>query len=172
MSNVLKIDRLYNKEIIKVYSIFENKLQNLNMKKIFLLAVLSVFFTTTYAQTGCYTEWKTVFEKRGAYTVTDDMYRNVIISFIDEDESYCIYGKVRVENGKIVSIFVQYEDGEFGLMDQKFSNPSSRPPGIVNGISEEIINEAGEHFYILFTSKIKPKKRGYKKAMGPGSEFK
>ncbi|MFD1552311.1 hypothetical protein DNU06_11240 [Putridiphycobacter roseus] len=142
------------------------------MKKIFLLILLSVFFVNSYAQTGCYSDWKTVFEKRGAYTVTDDMYRNVIISFIEGEESFCIYGKVRVENGKIVSIFVQYEDGEFALMDQKFTNKLKRAPGIVNGISEEISNEAGEKFYVLFVDKIKPKKREYKKAAGPGANFK
>ncbi len=141
------------------------------MKKGFLLILLSVLTIQSYAQNGCYSEWKAVFEKRGAYTVTDDMYRNVIISFIDGEDSYCIYGKARVENGKVVSIFVQYEDEEYGLMDQKFANKNSRPPGIVNGISDEIINEAGEHFYILFIDKIKPKKREYKQAAGPGAEF-
>jgi len=142
------------------------------MKKTFLLLLFSAFFMQSFAQTGCYAEWKAVFEKRGAFTVTDDMYRNVIISFIEGDESFCIYGKVRVENGKIVSIFVQYEDGEFALMDQKFTNKANRPPGIVNGISEEITNEAGEKFHVLFIDKIKPKKREYKKAAGPGSQFK
>lgn len=142
------------------------------MKKTFLLLLFSAFLSQSFAQTGCYSEWKSVFEKRGAYTVTDDMYRNVIISFIEGEESFCIYGKVRVENGKIVSIFVQYEDGEFALMDQKFTNKVNRPPGIVNGISEEITNEAGEKFYVMFIDKIKPKKREYKKAAGPGADFK
>jgi hypothetical protein len=100
------------------------------------------------------------------------MYRNVIISFIEGTESFCIYGKVRVENGKIVSIFIQYEDGEYSLMDQKFVNKMNRAPGVINGISEEISNEAGEKFYVLFIDKIKPKKREFKKAAGPGAEFK
>lgn len=142
------------------------------MKKVFLFLLFTVFFSSIYAQSGCFSEWKTVFEKRGAYTVTDDMYRSVILSFIEGEESYCIYGKVRVENGKIASIFVQYEDGEFALMDQEFHNKSNRAPGIANGISEEITNEAGEKFYVLFIDKIKPKKREYKKATGPGAEFK
>ncbi len=142
------------------------------MKKLFLLLLLSGVFSQSYAQTGCFAEWKEVFERRGSYTVTDDMYRSVILSFIEGTESYCIYGKVRVENGKIVSVFVQYEDGEFALMDQKFVNKANRAPGVINGISEEISNEAGEKFYVLFIDKIKPKKREYKKAGGPGAEFK
>ncbi|MFK8038404.1 MAG: hypothetical protein AB8B74_08950 [Crocinitomicaceae bacterium] len=142
------------------------------MKKTFLFLLFSAFFIQSFAQTGCYAEWKSVFEKRGAYTVTDDMYRSVILSFIEGEESYCIYGKVRVENGKIASIFVQYEDGEFALMDQQFQNKMNRAPGIINGISEEITNEAGEKFFVLFIDKIKPKKREYKKAAGPGAEFK
>lgn len=141
------------------------------MKKTFLLLLFSTFLMPSFAQTGCFAEWKAIFEKRGAYTVTDDMYKSVIISFIEGDESFCIYGKVRVENAKIVSIFVQYEDGEFALMDQKFTNKAQRPPGIENGISEQITNEAGEKFHVLFTDKIKPKKREYKKAAGPGAEF-
>jgi len=142
------------------------------MKKGFLLILLSVFFINSHAQEGCFKEWKAVFEARGAYTVTDDMYRNVIISFIEDGQSVCIYGKARVENAKVVSIFVQYENEEYGLMDQKFANKDNRPPGISNGISEEITNEAGEHFYVLFVDKIKPKKREYKQAAGPGAEFK
>ena len=142
------------------------------MKKSLLLLFFSALFVSSYAQEGCFKQWKEVFTKRGAYTVMDDMHRKVIISFIEGGESYCIYGKVRVENGKIVSIFVQYEDGEFALMDQKFTNNIKRPPGVMNGISEEITNEAGEKFYVLFIDKIKPKKREYKKAAGPGAEFK
>lgn len=141
------------------------------MKKTFLLIFLTALVGTTYGQSGCFEEWKAVFEKRGAYTITDDMYRNVIISFVKDGQSSCVYGKVRVENGKVVSVFVQYENGEYVLMDQKFTNNSKRPPGIENGISEEIVNEAGEHFYVLFIDKIKPKKREYKKATGPGAQY-
>jgi len=142
------------------------------MKKTLLLFIFSILFTATYAQSGCFAEWKTVFEKRGAYTVSDDMHRKVIISFIEEGESFCVYGKVRVENGKIVSVFVQYENGEYQLMDGKLVNSKKQAPGITNGISEEITNDDGEKFHVLFIEKIKPKKKSYKSAGGPGADFK
>ncbi|MGV6861959.1 MAG: hypothetical protein ACWA41_09310 [Putridiphycobacter sp.] len=142
------------------------------MKKTFLLLFFSVLFSNLNAQTGCFEEWKKVFEERGAYTVADDMHRKVIISFIENGESYCVYGKVRVENGRIVSVFVQYEDGEYELMDGKVMNKQKMSPTIKDGISEEITNDNGEHFYVLFIEKIKPKKKSYKSAGGPGAEFK
>lgn len=142
------------------------------MKKTLLLLFFSVLFSSAFSQSGCFSEWKEVFTKRGAYSVSDDMHRKVIISFIEEGESFCVYGKVRVENGKIVSVFVQYETNEFELMDGKLVNSKKTAPGISNGISEEITNENGEKFYVLFIEKIKPKKKSYKPAGGPGADFK
>ena len=100
------------------------------MKKTFLLLFFSVLISSAFSQSGCYSEWKEVFTKRGAYTVSDDMHRKVILSFIEEGESFCVYGKVRVENGKIVSVFVQYENGEYELMDGKLANVKKTPPSI------------------------------------------
>jgi len=102
----------------------------------------------------------------------DDMHRKVIISFIEGDESFCVYGKVRVENGKIASVFVQYENDDYELMEGKLVNVRKTSASIKNGISELTINENGEKFYVLFIDKIKPKKKAYKSAAGPGAEFK
>ena len=126
---------------------------------------------SSYAQEGCFNEWKEVFTKRGAYTVMDDMHRKVIISFIENGESFCVYGKVRVENGKIVSVFTQFENGDYELMEGKHVNNKKTSPSIKNGISELITNENGEKFHILFIEKIKPKKKSYKSAGGPGADF-
>jgi hypothetical protein len=142
------------------------------MKKTFILLFFTVLFSNIYAQDGCYKEWKEVFDKRGAYTVSDDMHRKVIISFIEDGKSYCVYGKARVENGRIVSVFVQYEDGEYELMDGKILNSQKMSPAITNGISELCVNENGEQFYVMFIEKIKPKKKAYKSAGGPGADFK
>jgi len=141
------------------------------MKKTFLLLFFSMLFIQSFSQ-SCYEDWKKVFDQRGAYTVNDDMHRKVIISFFEGGQSYCAYGKVRVENGRVVSIFVQFEDGTFELMDQKFSTRDKKAPTITNGISDEIINDSGEVFRILFIEKIKPKAKSYKSAGGPGDEFK
>ena len=110
--------------------------KNYFMKKSLLLLFFSTLFISSYAQEGCFNEWKEVFIKRGAYTVMDDMHRKVIISFIENGESFCVYGKVRVENGKIVSIFTQFENGDYELMEGKIVNNKKMAPSIKNGISE------------------------------------
>jgi len=146
--------------------------KNYFMKKSLLLLFFSALFVSSYAQEGCFKEWKEVLTKRGAYTVMDDMHRKVIISFIENGESFCVYGKVRVENGKIVSVFTQFENGDWELMEGKIYNIKKGAPIIKNGISELITNENGEKFHILFIEKIKPKKKSYKSAGGPGADFK
>lgn len=138
------------------------------MKSTILLLFFTFLFSGVYAQTGCLAEWRAVFEERGAYSVSDDMHRKVYISFVEDGESWCVAGKARVENGKIVSVFLQYEDGTYELMDMKLLNKSGKAPGVVNGISEEIINEENQHFYVIFIEKLKPKKKQYKTVGGPG----
>lgn len=137
------------------------------MKRTILLVFLTFLFSGAYAQTGCLQEWRKVFQERGAYSVSDDMHRKVYISFVENGESWCVLGKARVENGKVVSVFLEYEDGTYELMDMKLLNKDGKAPAIENGISEEIINEAKEHFYVIFVEKLKPKKREYKTVGGP-----
>ncbi|MEX1000628.1 MAG: hypothetical protein WDZ35_00785 [Crocinitomicaceae bacterium] len=137
------------------------------MKKTVLLVFFSFLFTGAFSQ-GCLSAWKEAFKKRGAYSVTDDMHRKVYIHFEDGEDSYCVAGKVRVEGGKVVSVFLQYEDGTYELMDMKITNKSGQSAGIIDGVSEEIINEKGEHFYVIFVEKLKPKKKEYKTVGGPG----
>lgn len=136
------------------------------MKKTLLFLLFSVAFSGVYAQ-GCLEAWKAAFQKRGAYTVSDEMHRKVYIHFEDGPDSYCVAGKARVENGKVVSVFLQYEDGNYELMDQKLTTPSGGAPSISNGISDEIVNEKKEHFYVIFVEKLKPKKKPYKTVGGP-----
>ncbi|UKN03251.1 hypothetical protein K6119_06950 [Paracrocinitomix mangrovi] len=137
------------------------------MKKLFLLLLFSSVVTGAFSQ-GCLQAWKDAFKKRGAYTVADDMHRKVYIHFADGEDSYCVEGKARVENGKIQSVFLQFEDGTYELMDMKITNLAGNQAGIENGISEEMINEKGEHFFVIFVEKLKPKKKEYKTVGGPG----
>lgn len=139
------------------------------MKRTILLGFLSLIFMAANAQTGCYEEWKKAFDERGAYSIGDEVHRNVYIAFVEGGESFCVAGKARVEYGKIVSIWLMYEDGTYDLMESdKFSNKSKQAPAITNGISEEIITKEGEHLYVIFVDKIKPKKKQYKTVGGPG----
>lgn len=129
-----------------------------------LLVFLSIFTASLlYSQeSDCFTRLEKAFAKRGAYTVADDMHRNVILSFFEPNGTVCLAGKVRVENGMITSIFIQFEEGDYELFEKKIFNSKKNPPTISNGISEMIYTPDGEKLRIVFIEKLKPKQREYK----------
>lgn len=139
------------------------------MKKIVLLAFATVVsISSLIAQNeNCYEKLENAFLERGAYTVSDDIHRNVIISFFEDDEVYCVKAKVRVENGFITSIFYYYDDNTSELYDNKFFNDKKQQPTIENGISEMITNADGEKFKVIFIDKLKPKKKNLKRVEIP-----
>jgi hypothetical protein len=92
------------------------------------------------------------------------MHRNVIITFFTPDGTECRSGKARVENGTIVSIFLQYDDNTYELYEKKFTNAKKASPTISNGISEMCISVDGEKFKVVFIDKLKPKAKSYKQA--------
>lgn len=126
-----------------------------------------LFALTLSAQSDCYTRLEKAFKERGAYTVADDMHRNVIISYFEKDGTRCVSGKVRVENGQIVSIFIQFDDLTYELMDKKFYNDKKTFPTISNGISEMIYTADGEKFKVIFIDKLKPKQKSQKEVTLP-----
>lgn len=132
-----------------------------------LLIICAAFITLSSGAQGCFLRIQEAFDDRGAYSVSDEMHRNVILSFFEDGESYCISGKARVENGLIISVFKQFEDDTYELMEKKFSNSEKKPPIIINGISEMVINSDGEKFKVVFITALKPKKKGYKEAELP-----
>lgn len=132
------------------------------MKKLVLAAfALTTFFFTHAQDNDCFTRLEKAFAKRGANTVADDMHRNVILSFFEDGGSYCLNGKVRVENGMITSIFIQYREGDYELYEKKFYNSQKTPPRVTNGISEMITTADGEKLRVVFIEKLKPKAREY-----------
>jgi len=137
------------------------------MKKglLFLTAIVLTFSVS--AQTDCYKKFEDAFAKRGSYTVADDMHRNVIISYFEKEGTSCISGKARVENGLIMSIFIQYDDNTYELLDKKFFNEKKTAPTISNGISELIYTADGEKFKIIFIDKLKPKSKTLKEVTIP-----
>jgi hypothetical protein len=131
---------------------------------LFLFITMSVF--TARAQ-NCFTQLEEAFNKRGSYTISDDMHRNVILSFFNTRDTSCVTGKVRVENGTITSIFLEYQDNTFELMERKYFNAKKQFPTITNGISELIYTTEGEKFKVVFIDKLKPKSKEYNKAVIP-----
>lgn len=138
------------------------------MKKCLLLSLMLLTYLGAFSQAeDCFKRLEEAFAKRGSYTIADDMHRNVIISFFDAEGSNCVAGKARVENGTIVSIFLQYKDDTYELLDKKFYNAKKMAPVIVNGISEMIYTIDGEKLRIVFIDKLKPKAKSYKEVLIP-----
>lgn len=138
------------------------------MKKA-LLSLLVVFasYAISAQEASCFERLEKAFKERGSYTVSDDIHRNVIISFFEGDEVYCVKGKARVENGTVTSIFVYFDDNTSELYDKKFFNAKKQPPIVTNGISELAVTPDGEKFRVVFVERIKPKKKSFKEATIP-----
>lgn len=135
-------------------------------KHLLILSVLlistSIFSQNSATTTDCFKKLEEAFAKRGSLSVADAIHTNVIISFFEDGGSRCVGGKVRVENGTVTSIFLQFEDGTYELMDKKFYNAKKMAPVITNGISEMITTVDGEKLRVVFIDKLKPKKQTYK----------
>lgn len=134
------------------------------MKKQLLILFTLVLSTISFAQEDCFTRLENAFKERGSLSISDDIHSNVIICFFEEDGTRCVGGKVRVENGTITSVFLQFEDNTYEMMNKKFYSSAKRlPPTISNGISELIQTSDGQDkFKVVFISKLKPKKKAYK----------
>jgi hypothetical protein len=132
------------------------------MKKYLFLSLVLASFISVNAQDNCFKRLEEAFKKRGAFSVADDMHRNVIISFFEGENVNCVSGKARVENGTVVSIFLQYKDDTYELLDKKFYNAKKTAPVVENGISELIFTVDGEKLRVVFIDKLKPKAKSYK----------
>ncbi|MDG1429215.1 MAG: hypothetical protein P8M19_06525 [Crocinitomicaceae bacterium] len=136
------------------------------MKKSLLVICVAIISLSASGQ-DCFTRIQKAFDERGAYSVADDMHRNVILSFFEDGSSYCISGKARVENGFIISVFKQFQDDTYELMEKKFYNSEKKSPTIVNGISEMIYDTDREKFKVVFIETLKPKQKEYKEVTLP-----
>lgn len=137
------------------------------MKNIYLVLFLITVSNVKVTAQNCFSQLEKAFEKRGSYTIPDDMHRHVILSFFNGGDTTCVTGKVRVENGTITSIFIEYQDNTFELIERKFYNAKKQFPTIVNGISELVYTAEGEKFKVVFIDKLKPKAKEYNKAVLP-----
>lgn len=139
------------------------------MNKILLFTTTLLITSLNYVhgQLDCFTQLEAAFEKRGAYTVADDMHRNVILSFFNSEGEVCLNGKVRVENGFITQIFIQYSEGDYEPLKFKFTNVNKTPVKIFNGVSEMIHVADGQKLRVVFIEKLKPKTREFKAATLP-----
>lgn len=132
-----------------------------------MLATVALSVGTLSAQENCFERIEKAFKERGSYIVSDDVHRNVIISFFEDGQAQCVKGKARVEDGVITSIFIYFDDNTSEMYKKKFYNQKKQAPTISNGISEMIYTPDGEKFRIVFIEKIKPKQKKMKEAEIP-----
>lgn len=137
------------------------------MKKGLLFLIFGVLMSSAAFSQDCFLRLQKAFDERGAYSVADEMHRHVYISFFEDGTSRCVLGKTRVENGKIVSVFLQYDDDTFELMETDFYNSKKMQPEIINGISEMIYTAEGEKFKVVFIDQLKPKQKTLKEVELP-----
>ena len=138
-------------------------------KSLFTLMLLTLSFSALAQkkELNCYEKMEAAFKERGAYTIADEMHRRVIVSFFEGDNVMCVNGKVRVENSKISSIFLQFSDATYEIMDVKFYNQNKQAPSINNGISELILTADGQKLKVVFIEQLRPKKKQFQQATIP-----
>jgi len=141
------------------------------MKNYLSLLVASVFFilsSNVTAQDDCsFERLKSAFDERGAYSVSDDIHRNVIVVFFDDAESTCVPGKARVVNGSLESIFILYDDNTSELYVDKPVTAKKEPVKIENGISDVVRTRNNERIRVVFIDSLKPKQKSFRKVKLP-----
>ena len=145
------------------------------MKKVILSLLVLATFNVAKAQkkeepvvVTCHQKYAKVFEKRGAKVVEDGVYDNVIITFRKGSLADCLYGKVKVQNGKIntYEMYLKFEDDTYEKIQRKYRYPEEKIT-IENGMSRTMITVDDELITILFVKSIRPKKKKYVQAADP-----
>jgi hypothetical protein len=136
-------------------------------KSLLILLFISLAIKGFSQEQNCFQRLEKAFAERGSYTVADDIHRNVIVAFFESDQVMCVNGKARVDDGRITSVFLEYNDGTYQLMNQKLVNKSKEPAKVENGISEMIFASDGQKLRVVFIEKLKPKAKEFKQANLP-----
>lgn len=120
-------------------------------------------------EANCYQKYAFAFEQRGANEVEDGVHKNIIITFRKGSKAECYTGKAEVKAGKVISMFMRFQDGSFEQVEKKYKHDIEVT--IVNGISKTLITKDDELINVIFVEKIKPKKKSYEKAPEPNFDF-
>lgn len=137
------------------------------MKKSLLLGLFAILLTATANAQDCFDRLEKAFTERGSTAIANGEHSNVYLSFFEDGTYYCYSGRVRVDNGTVVKVFVEYVDGEYETVRGEIKNLEGNPPNIINGISEMIETADGEKFKVVFIDNLKPKKKKYQQVTLP-----
>jgi hypothetical protein len=145
------------------------------MKKLMTLLVAVGFAVNLNAQAKekeetCLEAYQRAFNERGSNPVEDGTYKSVIISIVsNKNGTECFAGKAKVEQTYVTAMYIAYEDNTYEFLDRKYKGDNKAK--VNNGITEALITDTGEKIYVIFTEKIKPKKKQFKKVTGPDKNF-
>lgn len=141
------------------------------MKKIYILSALLYVSSSFSAQElfTCYDEWKKVFENRGAFFVNDGEHDKVVVVVETEKTTNCYTASVVVKGGVIISTALYFDDDSYEAVEYEFKENLAWK--INNGMSTERTTLDDEVVTILFTDKIKPKKKKLKSAPKPNFDL-
>ncbi|HLP10622.1 MAG TPA: hypothetical protein VK177_01755 [Flavobacteriales bacterium] len=144
------------------------------MKKLLTLLLASGLVYNVNAQAKekeatCLEAYQKQFAERGSFPIEDGTYKSVVVSIVTKTGTDCFSGKAKVEANLVTAIYIAYEDNTYEYLDKKYKSDKAK---IYNGISEPLTTLDGlEKVYVIFTEKIKPKKKQFKKITGPDKNF-
>jgi len=141
------------------------------MKKIYILSALLFIGSSFSAQElfTCYDEWAKVFENRGAFFVNDGEHDKVVIVVRTEKTTNCYTASVGVKGGVVISTALYFDDDSYEAIEYEFKENLAW--SIDNGMSKTRITVDDEMITIMFTDKIKPKKKKLKSAPKPNFDL-
>jgi hypothetical protein len=141
------------------------------MKKLYFLSALLFISSSFSAQElfTCYDEWKKVFENRGAFFVNDGDHDKVVLVVTTETSTNCYTASVGVKGGVVISTALYFDDDSYEAVEYEFKENIAW--SINNGMSRTRTTVDGEMVSIMFTDKIKPKKKKLKSAPKPNFDL-
>ena len=137
------------------------------MKKLYIFILLISIGSSFTAQDlfTCYDQWKKVFENRGADPVNDGIHDKIVVIVRKGNSSECLTGRAIVKGAVITGLFLYFDDDSFEKVEYDFKK--KMPWSINNGISRSRSTITDELITVMFTNKIKPKKKKLKSAPIP-----
>lgn len=132
------------------------------MRKLLLftasLLSLNTFSQEKMQELNCYNKWAAKFEERGAETVKDGLYEDVIVTIRQGSKATCYSGKAEVHSGIVTKFWIMLNDGSMEEVKRTWKNNSEKDVNVVNGISKSMVSVHGELINVLWPAMIKAKK--------------
>lgn len=139
------------------------------MKNLFivLFTIFSIALSAQEAdEKNCYQKYADKFEERGANEIEDGWHEGVIITIRTGNDAQCLMGKVKVEGGNVVAMYIAYADGTYEKdpIRKTWKHDNISFATVENGISKTLITVDNELYNVIFPKAIKPKKKSYQAA--------